>query len=135
MGEHANVDRLRRAYRAFAAGDVAGVLAGMAPDAVFHSGGDGPLSGDHKGHEAIVGLLAGSARLTGGTQRLDVTGIFADDSHGVVVVHETAARAGDGATLDMPEVHLVAFDGNGAITDFWDIPSDPAAHDAFFDGG
>ena len=42
---------------------------------------------------------------TGGTQKLEIPGIFADDRHAVVVVHETASRP-DGATLDVDEVSI-----------------------------
>jgi hypothetical protein len=59
--------------------------------------------------------------------------VFADDHHGVVVLHETASRP-DGATLDIDEVHVLAIDDQGRITDLWDLPTDPAIHDRFFDG-
>lgn len=133
MAEHPNVPRIRAAYEAFAALDLDKALADLAPDAVFHINGSGPLSGDHTGVEAISAALIGTYELTGGTQKLDVQGIFADDHHGVVVVHETASRP-DGATLDVDEVHLLAVDAQGRITDFWDVPADPVAHDRFFDG-
>ena len=53
--------------------------------------------------------------------------------YAVVVMRETASRP-DGATLDIDEVHLLAFNGEGQLTDLWDLPSDPEAHDNFFDG-
>ena len=59
--------------------------------------------------------------------------IYADDQHGVVVMRETATRP-DGATLDIDEVHIIAFDSEGRISDLWDLPSDPEAHNRFFDG-
>jgi ketosteroid isomerase-like protein len=133
MAEHPNVSRIRDAYAAFAAGDLAAALKDLAPDAVFHFGGAGPLSGDRTGVEAISANLIGVFELTGGTQKLDISGIYADDHHGVVVMRETASRA-DGATLDVDEVHVLGIDGEGRITSLWDLPSDPAAHDRFFDG-
>ena len=54
-------------------------------------------------------------------------------AHGFVVLRETASRP-DGATLDLEEVHVLAIDDDGCITDQWDLPSDPEAHDRFFDG-
>ncbi len=133
MSEHPNVQRVRDAYDAFARADLAAALKDLAPDAVFHFNGSGPLSGDHVGVDAISAALVGTFELTAGTQKLDVASVFADDHHGVVVLHETASRP-DGATLDVDEVHLLSIDRAGRITDFWDLPSDPEAHDRFFDG-
>jgi uncharacterized protein len=131
--EHPNVQRIRSAYEAFAAADLVGALKDLAPDAVFHFKGSGPLSGDRTGVEEISKALIGTFELTGGTQKLDITSIFADDDHGVVVLLETASRP-DGATLDVDEVHVLGIDSKGRITDFWDLPSDPQSHDRFFDG-
>ena len=75
----------------------------------------------------------GVFELTAGTQKLDTTSIYADDRHGIVVMRETASRP-DGATLDLEEMHVLAIDDDGRITDLWDLPSDPEAHDRFFDG-
>lgn len=132
MPQHPNVAKVRAAYDAFSKGDLDGALADLADDCVFHFGGDGPLSGDHKGREAITKALMGTFELTGGTQALDVKSVFADDQHAAVVLHETASRP-DGATLDLDEVHVLRL-RDGKITDLWDLPEDGQAHDDFFDG-
>jgi len=132
MAEHPNVATVRNAYEAFGKGDLDGALADLADDCVFHFGGEGPLSGDHKGREAISKALIGTFELTGGTQALDIKGIYADDEHAVVVLHETASRP-DGASLDLDEVHVLSL-RDGKVTDLWDLPEDPQAHDDFFDG-
>jgi ketosteroid isomerase-like protein len=132
MAEHPNVQRIRDAYAAFSAGDLAAALKDLAPDAVFHFGGEGPLSGDRKGAEAISANLIEVFTLTGGTQKLDIKGIYADDTQGVVVLRETASRP-DGATLDVDEVHVLGIRGE-QITELTDLPNDPEAHDQFFDG-
>ena len=133
MAEHPNVQRVRDAYAAFSAGDLTAALKDLAPDATFHFKGEGELSGDHTGVDDITQALIGTFTLTGGTQALDIKSIFADDDHAVVVLHETASRP-DGATLDVDETHVLKLDGEGRITDLWDIPADPEAHDNFFDG-
>lgn len=133
MAEHPNVQTIRDAYAAFSAGDLTAALKKLAPNAVFHFNGSGPLSGDHTGVDDISAALIGTFELTAGTQKLDIASVFADDHHGVVVLHETASRP-DGATLDIDEVHVLALDDEGRITDLWDLPSDPEAHDRFFDG-
>jgi ketosteroid isomerase-like protein len=133
MAEHPNVQRIRDAYAAFSAGDLTAALKDLAPNAVFHFGGRGPLSGDHTGVDDISAALIGTFELTAGTQKLDISNIYADDHHGVVVLRETASRP-DGATLDIDEVHVLEIDKDGRITDLWDLPSDPDRHDRFLDG-
>jgi uncharacterized protein len=127
------VTRVHDAYAAFAKGDLNTALGDLADDAVFHFNGDGPNSGDHKGRQAIEAALISNFELTGGTQVLNIHDIFADDLHAVVSLRETATRT-DGATLDVEEAHVLTFDNDGKITNLWDLPADPQAHDRFFDG-
>jgi uncharacterized protein len=133
MAEHRNVQRIRDAYAALSVGDLAAGLKDLAPQGVLHIKGSGPLSGDHTGVDAITTALIGLFELTAGTLTLDVRSVFAGDHHAVVVLREAASRP-DGATLDVDEVHVLALDDDGAITDLWDLPSDPDAHERFFDG-
>ena len=133
MAEHPNVQRIRDAYAAFSTGDLTAALKDLAPNAVFHFNGQGPLSGDHTGADDITAALIGLFELTAGTQKLDIASVYADDQHGVVILRETASRP-DGATLDIDEVHVLAIDEEGRITHLWDLPSDPERHDRFFDG-
>ncbi len=133
MGEHVNVGRVRDAYAAFAKGDLDNALKDLADDCVFHFGGHGPNSGDHKGRAAIEKALIANFEMTGGTQALDIKGVFADDQHATVVLHETAIRT-DGATLAVDEVHVLTIDSDGKITNLWDLPADADVHDSFFDG-
>ena len=132
MAEHPNVAVVRNAYAAFARADLDGALADLADDCVFHFGGDGPNSGDHKGREAITAALIKNFELTAGTQALAIKGIYADDDHAAVVLHETASRP-DGASLAMDEVHVLRL-RDGKVLDLWDLPEDIEAHDNFFDG-
>ena len=133
MAQHPNVARVHDAYAAFAKGDLNTALGDLADDAVFHFNGDGPNSGDHKGRQAIEAALISNFELTGGTQVLNIHDIFADDLHAVVSLRETATRT-DGAMLDVEEAHVLTFDNDGKITNLWDLPADPEAHDRFFDG-
>jgi uncharacterized protein len=133
VAEHSNVQRIRQAYAALAAGNLPDVAQELAPDATLHFKGSGPSSGDHVGIDAIGAALTSLFVLTAGTLTIDVQSVFADASHGVVVLRESASRP-DGATLNVEEVHVLALDGEGKITDIWDLPDDPDAHDRFFDG-
>ncbi len=132
MAEHPNVAIARNAYESFAKGDLDGALADLADDCVFHFGGDGPNSGDHKGREAIAAALIKNFELTAGNWALDIKGIYADDDHAAVVLHETASRP-DGASIALDEVHVLRL-RDGKVLDLWDLPEDIQAHDNFFDG-
>ena len=81
MGEHPNTALLRKGYEAMAAGDLPGVVGMFAPDGVMHVGGDGPFTGAQQGQEAIAQTLGGLFEWTGGTMRLEVEQIFADDQN------------------------------------------------------
>ena len=133
MAEHPNVQRVRDAYTAFGAGDLDAALRDLADNAVFHFKGDGPIAGDHRGRADIEKALITAFELTGGTQKLDIRGIYADEDHAVVMLRETATRP-DGATLDIDEAHVIKVDADGKITDLWDLQTDPELHDGFFDG-
>src|ERR1039457_7250333 len=97
MPEHPNVQRIRDAGAALAEGDLTEALKVLAPTATIHIGGSGPLSGDRTGIDSITSALMGVFELTAGTQKLDITSIYADDRHGVVVMSGPARRP-DGAT-------------------------------------
>ncbi len=135
MGALENEARLRKGYEAIAAGDVATVVGLFDADGVLHVGGRGPLHGDHRGHQAIGAALGGLVEWTGGTLRLEVQGVYADDDHGVVMLRESATRARDGMELNVGEAHLFRLDSaTGQVLEMWDIPaaSDKEAHDDFF---
>jgi ketosteroid isomerase-like protein len=133
MSEHPNVSLVRQGYEAIGRGDLPAVLSLFAEDGVMHIAGNGPLTGDHKGREAIGQVFAGLVEWTGGTISLQVGDVFADDGHAIVLVRETAERARDGLMLDVNEVHIFHL-SDGAALEFWDLPADGqrAEHDAFF---
>jgi ketosteroid isomerase-like protein len=131
MAQHPNVELVRRGYAAFAALDLDGALQDLADDVLWHAGGDGPLSGDYKGKQAVSDFFVKIFEFTGGTIRFDVVDIFADDHHAVVRAHETATRARDGASLEMDEAHVFHL-RDGKVVEFWDLPDDPPVHDGFF---
>jgi hypothetical protein len=64
----------------------------FAEDVVWHFPGRGPLAGDYKGVGEVMAWLGRSAELTGGTLRLEVHDILANDEHGVALTRATAER-------------------------------------------
>ena len=94
MGDHPNVTAARRAYEAFSTGDVEALRGLWADDIVFHVKGVLDLDGDYIGHDAVFGFFARLAQATGGSFRLDVHAIVADDEHAVTLLHQYADREG-----------------------------------------
>jgi uncharacterized protein len=124
-----NEELLRRGYEAFAAGDIEGVLAVFADDIAWHVGGESLISGDYDGHQEVLGFLGRLVEITGGTFRLDVHDVLANDTHGVALATAYAQR-GD-RTLDMRQVQMWHLAG-GKATEFWTFAEDSAELDQFF---
>jgi len=126
---HPNEDLLRRGYAAFSSSDMDTVFNLFANDMVWHNGGSNQLTGDYRGHEAIMGMFGKLIELTGGTFQLDIHDVLANDTHGVVLVTVSAER--DGQPISVREAntwHLA----DGKATEFWPYPEDSAALDKIF---
>lgn len=132
MAEHPNVQRIRDSYSALDAGDLSAAFQYLAPAGVIHYNRRGHASRNLMGMDNISTALVKDYILTAGTQKFHITGIYADDHHGVVLLRQTASRP-DGATLDLEGAHLLAFDSEGRLHDLWDIPSDREAQSEFFE--
>lgn len=128
--QHANVQRVRQAYEAFAKGDMTTISELMTDDVVWHIGGTSPLSGDYKGKDAVFGFLGKLMEITGGTFKLEVHDILANDEHTVALVRETAER--NGKKWDSKAVHITHPDSEGRNKEFWSFQENTTAADEFF---
>ena len=116
-----NAEVMQRLVDAFLSGDQAGLDAVFADDAVWHEPGDAPISGDHKGKQAIFGMFGRIMELSGGTFRPDVHDVCASEAHGVILFHSTGKR--NGRELHTPQV-LIAHIENGKLTELWNTITD-----------
>ncbi|HEY8624076.1 MAG TPA: nuclear transport factor 2 family protein [Casimicrobiaceae bacterium] len=128
--QHANVQRARQGYEAFSKGDMAAIGELLADDVVWHVGGSSPISGDYKGKDAVFGFFGKLMEQTGGTFKLEVHDILANDEHTVTMVRETAAR--NGKKWDSKAVHVTHPDSAGRIKEFWAFQENSTAADEFF---
>lgn len=130
MSEHPNATRAREGFERFVQGDLAALLDLFAADAVWLVPGSMALSGEHRGRDAIIAFLRGTAELTGGTYRVELLWTVADDDHLVAVYRARGFRT-DGRELDVEQALLVELEG-----DRWKVvraqPLDQAAFDAFW---
>ena len=126
---HPNEDLVRRGYVAFGTGDVATLRELFADDVVWHVGGRSPITGDYKGKNEVLGFFAQLAERAGGTFRVDVHEVLANDVHVVALVTLTAERAGKTLHDEGTQVYQVQ---GGKVTESWFHPSDQYASDEFW---
>ena len=91
---HPNEDLVRRGYKAFGTGDIATLSELFADDIVWHAGGRSPITGDYKGKDEVFGFFAQLAERAGGTFRIDIHDVLANDEHVVALVMATGEREG-----------------------------------------
>jgi len=126
---HPNEELLRQGFQAFSKGDMETLAALLADDVVFHFPGRGPLAGDHRGKDQVLATLAKQAELSGGTFRVELHDVLANDDHGVVLSKVSAER--EGRTWGDNGV-LVFHIKDGKATEAWLHPGDQYAGDEFF---
>ena len=129
MSEHANATLIRRGYAAFSAGDVETLKELIAPDAVQHMPGKNMFSGDHHGIDDILGMYGQLSQETGGTFRVDLEEVYANDDTVATVYHVTADRNGE--HLDSRHALIFTMRG-GRVVDLNDIAADIDAEDPFW---
>src|SRR5205807_7264865 len=92
MAEHPNVALLRKGYAAYSTGDLNVLNELFADDIVWHVAGRSQLSGDYKGREQVFGFFGKIMELSGGTAKIELHDLLANDDHAVALVTGTATR-------------------------------------------
>lgn len=126
---HPNEDRIRKGYEAFSTGNFQALDEIFAEDILWHVGGRNPLTGDYKGRQEVYGFFAKLGGNSGGTFRLEIHDVLANDHHGVAFVHTSAQR--EGRMLDDNTLHAFELEG-GKVKEFWGYPGDTYAADEFW---
>lgn len=123
------LDLVRRGYAAFNAGDVDALVSLMSHDVVQHAPGNSPISGDHKGIEAVLAYYGKIADMTDGTFRVDLIDVHGDGRGHVVAIHQSTATRGGTTRVSRGSI-LFSFLGDKA-TDLLEMHADLAGDDAF----
>jgi ketosteroid isomerase-like protein len=126
---HPNEDLVRRGFAAFRTGDIATLRELFADDILWHVGGRSPIAGDYKGKDEVLGFFAQLAERAGGTFRVDIHDVLANDEHVVALVKGTAER--EGKTLNDNGAQVFHVQG-GKVTEEWFHPGDQHANDDFW---
>jgi len=125
-----NAQTIGRAYAAFAAGDVPGVLAVFSAGIAWHVPGRNPISGDYTGHDEVVGFFQQLGERSAGTFNLEIHDILDNGEDKVVVlVTETGER--NGTRTAAAAVHLWRVE-DGKATSFQAFQADDHEQDAFW---
>lgn len=124
-----NVEMARKGYEAFNEAHIDEAMATIHDEIVWHAGGDNPLTGDYRGKEAVMELLAKFGQLTEGTYEADIHDIVGSEDHTIVIGTYTATR--HGRTHSARFVDVVHPAPDGRAKEFWRFLDDQAAEDEF----
>ena len=129
MPEHPNAALVKKWYRAFADGDYPPIIAELlAEDVVWHLPGRHPLSGDHRGRDAVMAAIRRFDGLSA-TLQLEVHDVLANDEHAVALLRATGTREGKRYdSLEMDVFHIK----HGKVTEFWSFSEDQRLNDEFW---
>lgn len=130
VAEHPNVALLREAIEKFSRGDLQGYRSHFAEDVLWHVGGSHRLSGDYRGRDALFAYFAKVQELTGGSLRVELQEIMADDTHGAVFARVTAQQ--EGQQLDVVLAQAFTIDGERKLSEYWALADDQVAVDTFW---
>jgi len=90
---------IQRYADAWQRSDLETLFATYSPDVVVHYGGTSPFAGDHHGRDALLSLLAETARRSGRTL-VSVDAVYDLGGHGAIFVREAFDIAGERVTVD-----------------------------------
>ena len=127
-----NIDNTRKAYKAFAGGDVTTLLELIAPDCIWHVGGRSQIAGDYVGHDQIMGYFGKLAELTGGTFSVTLDDVGELAGTGMVVSLVTTKGTRNGETIEGRLIELGRSNDKGQLAECWWFSEDQYAGDEFF---
>ena len=129
MADHPNATLLRKGYEAFASGDMATLTELFAEDVVWRVSGNSQISGEHRGRDAVFAMFAKTTQLSGGTFKIELHDVLANDEHAVALTRATASREGKQYdALDTDVYHV----SGGKVTEFWSMAEDTRVADEFW---
>jgi ketosteroid isomerase-like protein len=131
MADHPNAALIRRMHESLAQGVPMPALTELfAQDVIWHLPGRGPLAGEHRGREAVFAAMRRwFEELSGGTLRVEVRDILANDERAVALLRATGSRGEK--HYDSPEVDIYQI-RNGKVAEFWSYAEDQRVTDEFW---
>lgn len=128
---HPNEDLIRRGIDAYARGDVEALRTQFfAPDIHWHFPGRSPFAGHHQGADLVAEFFKDLGARSGGTHRVELHDVIANDDHAVALHTTRAERAGKQLEINAAQIFHIR---DGKITEAWTTHSDTYAFDEFWD--
>jgi len=131
MSEHPNAALHRKSHEAFSRGDKDTLGEMIAEDAVWHSPGKSPVSGEFRGREAVFGEFFGKIEeLSGGTAEfVEHQDYFGNDERSVALFRFGATRNGE--TMEVGVCEVIRW-RRGQCVEEWSYCDDQYRWDAFW---
>ncbi len=127
--EHPNATIFRRGYEAFSSGDMDALRELFDENIVWHNGGRSRFSRDTHGIDATLGFFLELVQASGGTFRLDIHDIVANDDHAIALV--TSHQEIDGVKYEDLGSHVVHIK-DGRLTESWFFAWNPYQQDELY---
>ncbi len=94
-------------------------------DVVWHLPGAAPLSGDHRGREAVFAAM----RQFEGSVQLELHDVIGNDEHAVALLRATGRRKGkDYGAMEVDIFHI----SESKVTEFWSFSEDQRMTDEYW---
>jgi uncharacterized protein len=128
---HPNEVLLREAFAAFMRGDLEALQTKyFAEDIRYHVAGRSQIAGDYEGIGEVLGFFGRLFELSGGTLRLELHDVVANDEHGVALFKVLAER--DGKQLADDEILIAHPTADGKAAEIWTQSTDVYTSDEFW---
>lgn len=127
---HPNEDLVREGFAAFSRGDMDALRDQyFASDIRWHIPGRSPLAGDYDGAAQVIELFVRLFELSGGTIRVELHDVLANDEHAVALYTAHAER--EGRRLEDNAVNTFHI-RDGKVIEVWTQETDLYAVDEFW---
>jgi ketosteroid isomerase-like protein len=127
---HPNEDLVRAGFAAFGRGDIDALRDQfLASDVRWHTAGRSPVSGDYEGVAQVLELFGRFFELSGGTVRLELHDVLANDERAVALYTARAER--EGRRLEDHTVTTFRI-RDGKVNEAWTKGTDLYADDEFW---
>ena len=127
---HPNEDLAREGVAAFQRGDLDALRTKyFTEDVRYHVPGRSPLAGVYEGVDQVIGLFVRLFELSGGTFRIELHDVIANDEHVADLLTMRAER--DGKQLEDQAV-LIAHVTDGKFSEVWTYQTDQYDVDEFY---
>jgi ketosteroid isomerase-like protein len=127
---HPNETLVRDGIAAFSRGDLDALRTQyFAEDIRWHFPGQSVVGGDYEGVDRVIEMFGKLAELSGGTHRVELHDVIANDDHAVALHATRGERAGKGLEINAVQIFHIR---DGKISEAWTMHSDLYAVDEFW---